>query len=365
MKTAKIILALSFILLSCIAYKHYSAIRIFPVSFTNEVVSPDGQQVVSSVFDRKKSENLVIIFYPSGKVASSFLQYDLLLNPVWGSDSKTLFFGRMDKTYNKFNEIDDDNICSISTESKSKLHTVVSKPGFALGHPSASSDGVHLAYEQRKSGFRDEHTTTIFVRDLKTQREWNMAPYRATYPAYPVWSGDGNVLAFNGTQDPSQEQQAPYLDDEKNPAITSGLIWANSKDGFVPHFLKAKFSYFAPNSDGSQFALVAGVDKQGFKHVLQVVDSSGNQVAQLKRSSVSVTLAWNSTNTAIFFLDNFYSSKDLQLCRWDIKTGQVDVLQTLPKLRGIILGYRNGTLFYSTAALNEDNSSQINQLKTD
>ena len=94
-----------------------------------------------------------------------------------------------------------------------------------------------------------------------------------------------------------------------------------------------------------------------------VVDTQGNEVAKLKRESISPNVAWNSTNTAIFFLDDFHTTK-LKLCRWDIKTGEVTVLQPLGNVRGFILGYRNGTLFYTTAAWKEDNSCQINQLTT-
>ncbi len=142
-------------------------------------------------------------------------------------------------------------------------------------------------------------------------------------------------------------------------------MWTTAKDGFTPHLIPARFAAFEPNNDGSQFALIGGQDKRGRKHLMQVVDAKGTQIASVKRESISVDVAWNADNTAIFFFDHFYSKKDLELCRWDIKTGKVDVLQELPTLRGRILGYRNGTLFYTTATWKEDDTCQINQLRTD
>lgn len=374
-KNKKLIAVVSVIALFCVIYKLRSGRKTVPISYAlgisyvDGVISPDGQQSVATSFARE-TLNHVVVFSLSGKILLSRFDDDLLMYPSWSGDSKNLFFSRMDKTYDKFGHYDNNDICLMSvdkpTDERFKLKSIVKKPDFNLNHPVASADGIHLAYEQSPVNWRIRNNKTIWVRNLRTQQDTQLGSYRLYTFNHPTWSVDGNVVAFGGTQDASQEWQPPYREDEKNPAIRSGLVWASAKENFALHYFPAKFSDFKPNNDGSQFALIVGEDARGDQHVLEVFDANGNEIARIKRKAVSVSVAWNSTNTAIFFIDNHIGATDMQLCRWDIKTGEVTVLQPLSNLRGEILGYRHGTLFYSTVAgLKDEKNRQIIQLETE
>jgi len=370
-KTGKVAVGITLlcVLLFFYAFSHRNSS--FSISFTEAVPSPDGTKIASAVTDTKRGETRVLISSYSGRVLKEKHIEGFSVDPshpvTWSADSRLLFLARRPYFDGKSNRLEGAAICELEAENKEApdLYMVVSKSGVTIESPTVSSDGVHLAYIQSTIDRNFIPTKTVWLRDLRTSQEVGLDTYRLLSLSKPEWSLDGTVVAFAGTQDPSLRDQPPYLDDDRNPSINVGIVWASPKDNFTPHFFKARASDFEINKDGSQFALITGRDKQGRQHLMRVVDTAGNEIAALKRTSIGGDVAWNSDNTAIFFLDNFYSNINLQLCRWDIKTGQVDVLDSLGGLRGIVLGYRNGTLFYSTAGLNEDNSCQIHQLKTD
>jgi len=332
-----------------------------PVSFTQVVLSPDGKSIASAHFDREVKKSHIEIFSTNGSMLENRIVDGVITHPSWDGISKNLFLERWATFFPEttsrreicFFDRDSGGIYSIFSNEK-----IGSRHPF-LHDPLTSPDGVHLSFTQTVFVSSASPTVYVCIRDVTNQSQWALKPYIEDPYSTIVWSGDGSVVCFRGAQENISPKEGFDPSSENN-----GLVWATAKDEFIPHFFKTTFSYVQPNSDGNRFALITGKDEQGSQHLLRVVDTAGTEIAKLKRESISVNVAWNSTNTAIFFLDNFYTRR-LQLCRWDIKTGQVDVLQPLDGLRGKILGYRNGTVFYSTAAWDEKNSCQINQFKSD
>jgi len=363
-RRTKILSILMTIIILIVVVRYFGKPHIVHSPFIRVVISPNGEKAaaVAAFAEGQSYKGHLYILQSNGKQISDTVKGGVMSDPAWSADSKTLFFSgprRVQGTQVA------DAICSVDIDNPSQVTTVVGLPELSLSASAASSDGVHLAYVQRYYSPETGSVRTTRVYDLNSKQEWGMAPYRNFDLTRPKWSSDGAIIAFQGSATAADQNNYLPEDSVSSIANTGGLVWATSKEGFVPHFISARFSDFQPSSDGNQFALIAGRDAtRGDKHLLQVVDKSGKELGKIKRRSIAPDVAWNSTNTAIFFLDNFYTIK-LKLCRWDLKTGQVGVLQRLPEMRGRILGYRNGTLFYTTATMKDNDTCQINQLTTD
>lgn len=338
-----------------------SAVCIFANSrrlapFNSGVLSPDGSKIASSTFDKERSAFKLMIFSSSGGVVSDVYSNGFASDISWSSDSKNVIMKLRPSGTPRTNRRNDVVRFNLDSE---KFKTTFTKSGTRLDNISISLD-KNLFYSQSDFISANEYSEKAHIYNLETGIDQIIPLYNIAPLSNVIWSDDGNVVSYIGTQ-----LQAISFDNLDKIPADSGLVWLTAKDGFTPHFFKADSSYFQPNSDGTQFALEGGEDSKGWRHLLRVCDQKGIEIAKVKRESIGPSLAWNSSNTALFFLDDFYNMKHQRLCRWDIKSGRVDVLQTLDNLRGKILGYRGNTLYYTTSAWNENNGCEINQLKID
>jgi len=331
---------------------HLFAQNHVPTSYSSLVLSPSGSKVASAGFDTVQGKASIIVVDQGGTVGTFLFDRSIFSQASWSSADDLIFLRR----HSDSNSIGsaEYTICRFNTKSPGGFTSIPNE--HTVRSPSSSPSNNYVSYSDYEA---DSPYSKVVIYDIKSGVKHDINSYLISPVSRISWSKDGNVVAFSGSQN---GLQFPFTDKKSDGG---GLVWATAKDNFVPHFIKSNFYYFEPNLDGSHFVIQAGRDDKGWRHTLQVVDSNGVEVAKLKReTSIAPDMAWNDSGTAVFFFDNFYTGK-LQLCRWDIKTGEVTVLQPLDGLRGKILGYRNGAVFYATANWDEKNSCQINQITTD
>lgn len=173
-----------------------------------------------------------------------------------------------------------------------------------------SPDGTHIAFETRLSS---SVLSDVYVMDAqgKQRRPLDNTTF---HELYPVWSNDGQSLAYMRTSD-----QRTYM-----------LLLADMETGETRPLIKSNDTFISPawSPDGTQIAFVAKTSTDSRENISTLDMNSGDIQLVLKTTSSHLRPAWTGDGSALTFVTTDYNYPQADIYAVIVATGEVQPLVT-------------------------------------